>query len=511
MKSKLGRKLLTYFLAVLFIFIIILSILFYQMGQVGLQENYQHFLEKRVEEISASITSNKDYLDQNPFFKEELTQPTSPRESGRNMGGGPLMMNSMSGGHHGFMHPSDIQLFNDILSSNIWIINPIENEILVGSNQESVAFNNLTEDQQQFINRSIAGETVSSDLFELAQSENLITAAAPIYDGSQNIIGALLLHESYSPFGNFFQSVSAWFIIATLIAVGLTIILAIYFAKLFIQPIYQLDQQVQYLVAGDYSERVKVKQKDELGELSLQINRLAGTLEEVRHKEEHFRQLRQDFMSNISHELKTPVTVMKSSLEALNLGILSREEEKEYHQALYDESVVLERLIQDLLDLSVLQNTQFSIAQDDLNLMDVLNDAVRSQSMLASEQKVTIKKDFKQLDLPFRGDYTRLRQMFVTVLNNALKYSDPQSEVLIKQTSDGSQSSITIYNKGQPINAEQIDLLFHSFVRLGEDRHQGFGLGLAIAKEIADRHDIQIEVNSNEEGRTSFKFIFSDY
>lgn len=509
MKSQLGRKLLAYFLAILFVFIVIMSILFYQMGQAGVQKNYQQLLEKRVEEVSASITNNQEYLGDNLFSSgEEIVQTNREMEEHRHRSGRPGMMRQRGRDHY-LMHPRDIQLFNEVLASNIWIISPNENEILVGSNQESMTFSDLTEEQQEFVKKSLEGETLSSGLFEMVDSNTLMTAAAPIYNDQHTIIGAVLLHESYSPFGTFIQTVSRWFGLAILIAVGLTFILAIYFTKLFIDPIDLLKQQVQYLTVGDYSERLMINQHDEIGELSLQINRLAVTLDEAKDKEEHFEQMRQDFMSNISHELKTPVTVMKSSLEALNLGILSQEEEKDYHQALYEESVVLERLIQDLLDLSVLQNTQFSIAEDNLNLIDVLNDAVRSQSMLAKEKEIAIEKQYNQLDVPFVGDYTRLRQLFVTILNNALKYSKSNSIVKIKQTTQGSSIIINIHNMGPVIGFDNKDLLFHSFIQLGEDKNQGFGLGLAIAKEIANRHNIQIEVDSSEEEGTSFKLIFN--
>ena len=137
-----------------------------------------------------------------------------------------------------------------------------------------------------------------------------------------------------------------------------------------------------------------------------------------------------DFVANISHELKTPVTVIRGSLEALCDEVVTDSEQiKSYHRQMLNESIYLQRLISDLLDLSKLQNIDFKIEKQELNLCDILSDAIRSAGHLANEKNIEIRQIFDAQSLEVAGDYGRLRQMFLIILDNAVKFSPAGSEI----------------------------------------------------------------------------------
>lgn len=219
--------------------------------------------------------------------------------------------------------------------------------------------------------------------------------------------------------------------------------------------------------------------------------------------------MRQDFMSNISHELRTPVTVIKGSLEVLCQGLVTGGEEKEYLHQMFADISQLQRLVNDLLELSRLQNISFKIEKTKINLTDVLNESIRSIRQLASKKNIVMNLSGSVQPFPFYGDYGRIRQMFTIVLDNAVKFSPDGSCIDIKIQSVNSKYVIVISDYGKGIPAGDIPHVFERFYReqSGQNKN-GSGLGLSIAKQIAQRHNTVIECESEYGKGTSFIFTF---
>jgi signal transduction histidine kinase len=214
--------------------------------------------------------------------------------------------------------------------------------------------------------------------------------------------------------------------------------------------------------------------------------------------------LRQDFITNISHELRTPVTVIRGSLEALNDKVITDPVQVElYHKQMLGESIFLQRLVNDLLDLSRLQNTDFNIEMHELSLCEILSDVARSGQQIANQKNIEIKLEKDSIDCNIIGDYDRLRQMFMIIIDNAIKFSPENNTV--KVTLKGNKVSIS--NNGHGIKPEDLSYIFDRFYKVkSEDNKNGTGLGLAISKQIADRHNIKIEVESTIDQTTTFTF-----
>ena len=201
------------------------------------------------------------------------------------------------------------------------------------------------------------------------------------------------------------------------------------------------------------------------------------------------KQMQRDYIANISHELRTPVTVIRSSIEALNDGMIPEDKVKEYQKQMLVETISLQRLINDMLDLSRLENEDFPIEMEALDLGFVLEDAVRSIRMIARQKDINVNYRSVEEEWPFKGDYGRLRQMFLTVLENAVKYY------------------ISIKDEGCGISKESLPFIFNKFYRSSRGQTEGTGLGMAIAKSIADRHDISIRIHSVEGEGSKVTFI----
>lgn len=260
------------------------------------------------------------------------------------------------------------------------------------------------------------------------------------------------------------------------------------------------------LARGDYSAKTGVQKKDEIGELASAIDLLSVQLGIASRETEQLFKLRRDFVANISHELRTPVTVIRGSLEALCDEVVTDPLQiKNYYHQMLNESLFLQRLVNDLLDLSRLQNTDFKIEMQELNLCDVISDVVRSAQHIARSKNIQIQQEQDTQMCLVLGDYGRLRQMFLIILDNAVKFSSPNGVVTISLKN----KALSIRDKGIGIAPEDLPYIFDRFYKVkSSENKNGTGLGLAIAKQIADRHTIHVVVNSIPDEGTEFLFQF---
>jgi len=160
-------------------------------------------------------------------------------------------------------------------------------------------------------------------------------------------------------------------------------------------------------------------------------------------------------------------------------------------------------LVNDLLDLSRLQNVDFPIERSPLILNEALSDALYSASQIARHKEIHILKEFPNEALSFIGDYGRLRQMFLIVLDNAVKFSPNGSTITVSLV----RGCVTVRDEGPGIAPEELDLIFDRFHKTStEANHGGSGLGLAIAKQIAQRQGIRISVQSEPGHGATFRF-----
>ena len=169
------------------------------------------------------------------------------------------------------------------------------------------------------------------------------------------------------------------------------------------------------------------------------------------------------------------------------------------------EAKFLERLIKDLLELSKLQSLEFKIEKSDVSINKIIDEVVRSAKKISKDTKIEIDVNKSVDDIKISGDYHRLRQMFMIILDNAIKFSNYGDRVSINI----SKNKLTINDEGIGIFKEDIPYIFERFYQSRyENNKTGTGLGLAIAKKIADRHDIKLKVESERNVGSSFIFNF---
>jgi two-component system sensor histidine kinase ResE len=212
---------------------------------------------------------------------------------------------------------------------------------------------------------------------------------------------------------------------------------------------------------------------------------------------ERLEQLRRDFVANVSHEFRTPLTVIRGSLEAVMDGTVNGQEDVEqYHKKMLKEVKGLERLVGDLLDLSRLQSGNISVKKEKIYVPELLSDTIKSVQTLASKKDIRIDYSFPSGVPPVIGDYDRLRQLFIIFLDNAVKYSPEKTVIsvgiILTQTLD-----IIIRDRGFGIDKKDLEFIWGRFYKSDKSRNsKGTGLGLAIAKELAALHNASLSMES---------------
>jgi signal transduction histidine kinase len=473
MKNRIALKLAAYFSAMLVLFAAIIGVVFTWLFSDRMTEIQKKDLEKRAAAISESLSG---YL------------------SGTIHGG-------MGEGKAGL--GAYVMLMDEIAMTDIWIVDEDLEIISTGRmTRDQVDFKDLPSDAEAVVKEVFKNKTTFSEGFSALLNARTLTVGTPIRRGEE-VVGALLLHTPVSGISEAVTSGVRMLTVSMTIALMLAVILALLLAMNLAKPLKSLKETALRLAGGDYSAKTRITQSDEVGELASAIDVLSERLDTASRESEQLQKLRRDFVANVSHELRTPVTVIRGSIEALLDEVVSDPGQvKAYYRQMLSESVALQRLVDDLLELSRLQNTEFKFDMRELNFCGVIEDAVRSARAAAAKKNIQICTELDTTVYSVTGDYGRLRQMLLIVLDNAVKFS-PEAGRIDVALKDG---SLMIKDSGPGINENDIPYIFERFYKTkSESNTNGTGLGLAIAKQIADRHHFTITVASGAKTGTEFR------
>jgi len=334
-------------------------------------------------------------------------------------------------------------------------------------------------------------------------------ACAPVMDAQGSVRYALVMCMPVSGVTHAMQDAFYMLSACLTMAMAIAVCASGFLSRRFVTPLHRMKDAAMLMAQGDYAVKTHVAQQDEIGVLAAQIDALADQLAEAERERSCFDQLRQDFFSDIAHELRTPISVLRGNIELL--GVTEDEQNRKECQAQLAKDVqYLQRLVNDLLELNRLQNPQFRIEMDMINLMDVLSDSVRFMRRKADEKRITIRLDEAE---PFAvwGDYGRLRQMMIILLDNAIKFSPEGKQVDIAVKRKEKACEVSVIDFGCGIAEEELEYIFDRYFHNRTSRNcGGTGLGLPIAKEIALRHQAEISCRSKEGEGACFTLVFAE-
>lgn len=330
--------------------------------------------------------------------------------------------------------------------------------------------------------------------------------ATPILDKSTgNSLGIVIVSSPVSQITALLEKLSDFYLVVSVLAVLLAVVIMTAFAKKHSSPLRDMAKAAYAFEHGDLKARVRASETDpeEVQELALAFNNMAASLEKSEYQ-------RKEFVANVSHELKTPMTTISGLVDGMLDGTIPPEKQNHYMQIVSDETKRLSRLVRSMLDISQLQDSG-GIPEENKTLFDICECAGRV--LITFEQKITQKGIQVQVDMPEHGVYTLANQDYITqviynLVDNGVKFCHSGGTLALHIREGIDKLYITIANDGQTIPPKELPLVFDRFHKLDKSRSQnrdGWGLGLYIVKTIVCSHGEDISVSSAD-GRTEFTF-----
>lgn len=478
--NRISFRVYLYFAIIICLFATILGTIFIQMNQKNLKDTYLTQLISKGEGIADML---------HDFFVYENYEDTV-----------------------GFL--STIKRIETTETDDIWIIsngkanNPLEENKLI--NAEDINSLTLEKSDKYVMNQALAGIRADKVYYSEMFNETRLSVGVPVYDGDKQVVGAVLLFSAVEAQTKLLRASYRMIIYSAVIALFVCVIAAIIFARNLTKPIFKMRKTALRLAEGDYTLKIDSSKKDELGDLARTFDILSDRLAQGEEERKNMEQMRMDFFANVSHELRTPITVIRAYTEMLIDGIVTDPEKiNSNYNRMLSECKGMERLVGDLLVLSKMQNPDFEVEKEPINLIQIFDDIVRNASAICAKKhiQIDISKDYDQVMM--LGDYDRLRQMFMVIFDNAVKFSKESSTIYIKLTCKDI-ISISIKDEGIGIAKEEIPYIFDKFYKSKlRQNASGTGLGLAIARQIALKHGGTIHAESELGKGTEFTFTFA--
>lgn len=268
----------------------------------------------------------------------------------------------------------------------------------------------------------------------------------------------------------------------------------------YLRPIDKIIEDANSIEAESLGYRLKQKKvKDEIGQLIDTLNQLFGRLQNS------FHQIRR-FTADASHELSTPLTIMRGEAEVALKSQRTSEEYRQVIETIIEEIERMSNIVDDLLTLSSIDSGEVRLSLSDVYLDEIITNVYEQGKVLAQDKKITVELDGVQ-HIPVRGDKHRLHQVFLNLIDNAIKYTPAGGRVLLSMVVENEGVSITVADTGIGIQKDHLNKVFDRFYRVDKARSRelgGSGLGLSIVRSIVELHKGKVSVESKLEEGSKF-------
>ena len=350
---------------------------------------------------------------------------------------------------------------------------------------------------------SSGGDTATGIIRGLYDDPRYIVSV-PIGSGS-DVSGIVIVSVSTVVTGQILNRISNIFLTAAIFVVVVSVLAVTAFARRESRPLKDMAKAATAFGHGNLEARVKLEDdySEEVEELALAFNNMASSLQKSEYQ-------RQEFVANVSHELKTPMTTISGYIDGILDGTIPKERQEHYLRIVSDETKRLSRLVRSMLDISQLQKEE-GIPEEKKMHFDL--EECAGQVLITFEKKINDKHLNVQVDMPEHPVYTMANPDYITqviynLLDNAVKFCPEGGNLGLKIREGGSKAYVSISNDGDTIPPEELPLVFDRFHKLDKYRSQnrdGWGLGLYIVKTIVCSHGENISVSSKD-GKTEFTF-----
>ncbi|MBU9720938.1 MULTISPECIES: sensor histidine kinase [Bacillaceae] len=307
----------------------------------------------------------------------------------------------------------------------------------------------------------------------------------------------MVFHE----FDQELKQISSIIHITVLVAIIIAGIIIFYTSRKMTSPLREMNHSALQFAKGDFSHRVNIKSKDEIGQLAETFNYMAKELASID-------QMRKDFVANVSHDLRSPLTSIKGFLGAMMDGTIPQEQQYKYFSIMKNETERLMKLVNDLLDMARLEAGQMEVEPISYNFSEQLRLTIAKMEPTLSENQLDIELLGEEEDVFVHADPNRMEQVLVNLLQNAVQFSKEKGSIDVAIMKEGDNATIRIRDYGHGMSESDVRYIWERFYKKDKARSSksGTGIGLSIVKHIIDLHDTTIKVESDLDKGTTFTF-----
>lgn len=393
------------------------------------------------------------------------------------------------------------------LSDSFDAKNKIEVQVINNSGKVIVSttgFQPTSEDMPDY-NRALSSGGSAVHRGESSGGERIMAGSKIIYNSDGEMLGAYRWITSLeATYGRIVVTVTL-IILMSMVILALCALSGLFFIKSIIRPIREVGNTARKISGGDFKARLQTEKTDEIGELCVTINQMAEELETAE-------TMKNDFISSVSHELRTPLTAIRGWGETAKMSIgVDEDLVARGLDVVLSEADRLSGLVEDLLDFSRMQSGRVMVNTSvPIDVSELLRTVVDMYTELAAKQSIELSYTPPVQNSIVLGDPDRLKQVFINIIDNAVKYTEKGGLVLVVQTREEGCVRITVKDTGVGIPAADIDRVKEKFFKSNKTV-RGSGIGLAVADEIIKQHQGLLFIESTEGVGTTATIVLPLY
>lgn len=357
---------------------------------------------------------------------------------------------------------------------------------------------------KEFDEAFAAEDGIANFTGKTASGEKVIAQTHIIRNDYGGVIGGYRWIVSLDATYKRFRFTVAFIVVAALVVLGICAISGVFFIGSILKPVREISSAARKIARGDFKTRIENEKGDEIAELCDSINDMASELQNAE-------EIKNDFISSVSHELRTPLTAIRGWGETAKMSIGTDEElVSRGIDVVLSEADRLSGLVEELLDFSRMQSGRLTVNMQPTDVSMLLKSTYDMYTELALKQGVEISYNPPIQNSIVMGDPDRLKQVFINVIDNAVKYTEKGGLVLVVQTREEGCVQIVIKDTGVGIPAADVDHVKEKFFKSNKTV-RGSGIGLAVADEIIKQHDGLLFIESTESVGTTVTIVLPLY
>ena len=336
-------------------------------------------------------------------------------------------------------------------------------------------------------------------------TQPVLSVAYPIIRGIDNtVVGAVIMSSPLPELQKTIGDAYRLILMSLLLAVVISFILIYFSSKKMSEPLREMNLAAKVIADGNFEKRIETNSSDEVGQLAKSFNEMASGLNEQEN-------LRKEFIANISHDFRSPLTSIRGFLTAIHDGTVPAEKIGHYIDIVLDETERLTKLANDILDINSAQYAGINLNTTDFDLNSLIRKTALNFETRVSAKKINMTAILED-NLTVNADYEKIRRSIYNLLDNALKFTPAGGSIIIETTLEGGKVLFSVKDTGKGIGEDEKKRVFERFYKSdlsrGEDR-LGSGLGLSIVREFIKSHGEDIYITNRPEGGCEVAFTLT--